>query len=116
MAIIFSRVFIVVDALDECQLSDDSRSTLLAEIFALQRESGANIFATSRFIPEVTERFKDNVSLEIRAHPGDVQRYIEGNMTHMPACVAQSPDLFKEITAKIVQAVDGMYVEFRSSA
>ena len=115
VANLFARVFIAVDALDECQLSDGSRSTFLTEIFALQRETGANIFATSRFIPEVTERFKDNVSLEIRAHPGDVQRYIEGNMAHMPSCVARNPDLFKEITVKIVQAVDGMYIKPRSS-
>ncbi len=115
VANLFSRVFIAVDALDECRLSDGSRSKFLTEIFALQRETGANIFATSRFIPEITERFKDNVSLEIRAHPGDVQRYIEGNMAHMPSWVTRSPDLSKEITAKIVQAVDGMYVKLRSS-
>jgi hypothetical protein len=114
VANLFSRIFIVVDALDECQLSDGSRSKLLTEIFALQSKAGANIFATSRFILDVTERFKDNVSLEIRAHPGDVQRYIEGNIAHMPSCVARRPDLQKEITTKIIRAVDGMYVELRS--
>ena len=36
-------------------------------------------------------------------------------MAHMPSCVARSPDLHKEIIAKIVQAVDGMYVDLRSS-
>ncbi len=35
VANLFSRVFIVVDALNECQLSDGSRSKLLGEIFAL---------------------------------------------------------------------------------
>ncbi|KAG7289878.1 hypothetical protein NEMBOFW57_006255 [Staphylotrichum longicolle] len=108
VADLFSRIFIVVDALDECQLSDGSRSKLLTELFALQSKTGANIFATSRFILDVTERFKNNVSLEIRAHPGDVQRYIEGNMAHMPLCVTRSPDLHKEVITKIVQAVDGM--------
>ena len=115
VANLFSRIFIVVDALDECQLYDGSRSKFLATLFALQSKTGANIFATSRFILDVTERFKDHVSLEIRAHPGDVQRYIEGNMAHMPLCVARSPDLQKEIVTKIVQAVDGMYVDLRSS-
>ena len=55
------------------------------------------------------------MSLEIRAHPGDIQRYIEGNTAHMPLCVARSPDLQQEIMTKIVQAVDGMYVTLRSS-
>ncbi len=115
VANLFSRIFIVVDALDECQLSDGSRSKFLAALFALQSKTGANIFATSRFILDVTERFKDNVSLEIRAHPGDIQRYIEGNIAHMPSCIARSPDLQKEVMTKIIQAVDGMYVKLRSS-
>ncbi|KAK4232838.1 hypothetical protein C8A03DRAFT_39511, partial [Achaetomium macrosporum] len=110
VANLFSRIFIVVDALDECQLSDGSRSKFLTEIFALQSKTGANIFATSRFVLDVTERFKDSVPLEIRARPGDVQRYIEGNMAHMPSCVARNPDLREEIITKIVQAVDGMFL------
>lgn len=110
VASLFSRVLIVVDALDECQLSNGSRSKFLTEIFALQSKTGANIFATSRFDPDVTESFKDNISLEIRAHPEDVRRFIEGNMAGMPSYVKRSPDLQKEIITKIVQAVDGMYV------
>lgn len=115
VANLFSRIFIVVDGLDECQPSDGSRSKFLTELFALQSKIGTNIFATSRFIQDVTERFKDKVLLEIRAHPGDVQRYIEANMAHMPLCIARSPDLQNEIITKIVQAVDGMYVDLRSS-
>ncbi|KAL2144486.1 hypothetical protein VTI28DRAFT_9061 [Corynascus sepedonium] len=92
----FSRVFIVIDALDECQLSDGSRSKFLTEIFALQSKTGASIFVTSRFILDVSERFKDNLSLEIRAQPEDVHR--------------QRPDLCQEVINKIVQAVDGMFL------
>ncbi|KAK4205934.1 hypothetical protein QBC37DRAFT_162144, partial [Rhypophila decipiens] len=110
VANLFSSIFIVVDGLDECQLSDGSRSKFLTELFALQSKTGANIFVTSRFILDVTERFKDNVSLEIRAHAGDVQRYIEANLAYMPSCVARSPDLHNEIITKIVQAVDGMFL------
>ncbi|KAK4248955.1 hypothetical protein C7999DRAFT_39939 [Corynascus novoguineensis] len=110
VANLFSRVFIVVDALDECQLSDGSRSKFLTEIFALQNKTGANIFATSRFIRDVTERFKDKLTLEIRAQPEDVQRYINGNIDNMPTCVTQRPDLRKEVVTKIVQAVDGMFL------
>ena len=32
---LYSRVFIVVDALDECQVSDDCRPKFLSEIFSL---------------------------------------------------------------------------------
>lgn len=41
--------------------------SFLAEIFNLQTKWRANIFATSRFRPEIIEEFNENVSLEIRA-------------------------------------------------
>jgi hypothetical protein len=110
VATTYLRVFIIVDALDECQLSEGCRTTFLTEIFNLQAKSRANIFATSRFIPEITERFNRSMSLEIRASEHDVRRYVDGHMSHLPSFVGRSPDLQGEIKAKIVKAVDGMYV------
>jgi hypothetical protein len=48
VAAIYSRVFIIVDALDECQASDGCRARFLTEIFSLQTKTGANLFTTSR--------------------------------------------------------------------
>ena len=106
----YSRAFIVVDAFDECQASDGCRSRFLSEIFNLQAKSRANIFATSRFIPEITERFEGSMSLEIRASEHDVRKYVDGHMSHLPSFVGRSLDLQEEIKAEIVKAVDGMYV------
>jgi hypothetical protein len=110
VAAIYSTVFILVDALDECQVSDGCWARFLAEIFNLQAKSRANIFATSRFIPEITERFEGSMSLEIRASEHDVRRYVDGHMSHLPSFVGRSPDLQEEIKAEIIKAVDGMYV------
>jgi hypothetical protein len=110
VAAMYSRVFIIVDALDECQESDGCRSRFLSEIFNLQAKSRANIFATSRFIPEITERFEGSMSLEIRASEHDVRRYVDGHMSHLPSFVGRSLDLQEEIKVEIVKAVDGMYV------
>ncbi|PON26682.1 hypothetical protein TGAM01_v204183 [Trichoderma gamsii] len=71
VAAIYSKVFIIVDALDECQASNRCRQTLLSEIFSLQAATGANFFATSRHIPEIREQFNGTLSLEIRAHDED---------------------------------------------
>lgn len=106
----YSRVFVVVDALDECQKADGSRGKLLSELFALQASFGVNIFATSRFIPEIVEQFSEGTSLEIRASPEDVLTYLDGNMARLPRFVLQSQKLQDEIKTKIVEAVDGMYV------
>jgi hypothetical protein len=110
VAAICSRVFILVDALDECRVSGGCRSTFLSEIFALQTKYGINLFTTSRFIPEVTEKFKREPSLEIRANEQDVRRYVDGHISHLPSFVGRNPDLQQEIKTEIVKAVDGMYV------
>jgi hypothetical protein len=108
VAAIYSRVFIVIDALDECQAANGCRARFLTEVFNLLTKAGANLFATSRFIPEITDRFKGSISLEIRASEEDVRRYLEGHMSKLPTFVGNSSDLQEEVKAGIVKAVDGM--------
>jgi len=104
----YSRVFIVVDALDECQVSDDCRARLLSEIFNLQAKTGANLFATSRYIQDIIETFKGCALLDIRARDGDVMRYLDGHMSQLQPCVMKNFDLREGIKTKITKSVDGM--------
>ena len=106
----FSRVFIIIDALDECQANDRYRHRLISEIFNLQAKRGVNLFATSRFIPEVTNEFKSGAWLEIRASDDDLRIYLDGRMSRLPKCVSSSPDLQEKIKNSIVKTVKGMYV------
>lgn len=115
MASSYARVFIIIDALDECQGSDGCRSNLIAEIFRLQNDTKTNFFATSRFIPEVTEKFKTSKSIEIRANEDDVRTYVHdqierGKMEHLSSLVMNKPGLKEDIIRGISDAVDGMYV------
>jgi hypothetical protein len=82
----------------------------LSELLNLQDSSGANIWATSRFVPDVIEKFHGSMLLEIRASEQDVQRYIEANMSRLPSFVGRNPDLREEIKTGIVGVIDGMYV------
>jgi Cdc6-like AAA superfamily ATPase len=109
VAALYSRVFIIVDALDECQVSDGCRARLLSEIFALQAKTGANIFATSRRISNIEKEFEGSTLLEIRASEEDVRRYLGGHVLQLPGFVTHRPKLQEEIMAAIVKAVDGMY-------
>ncbi|RYP32310.1 hypothetical protein DL767_005285 [Monosporascus sp. MG133] len=68
----YFKVYLLIDALDECKTADSCRSKFISEIFALQSETPTNLLATSRFIPEITERFKGCPSKEIRASKEDV--------------------------------------------
>lgn len=105
---IFTTSFIVIDALDECQSSCGTRSRLIDEIFKLQKKHNVNILVTSRFIPEITDRFDGTAQLEIRASQEDVMRYLRGNLSLLPSCVTRSPDLQDEICVNIASAVSGM--------
>jgi Cdc6-like AAA superfamily ATPase len=112
VAAIYSRVFIIVDALDECQVSDNSRSRLLSELFSLQAKTTANLFVTSRPNHYIEKEFKGCISLEILASNEDVCRYLDGYMSRLPTFVSKRPDLQEEIRAKITKAVEGMCVPY----
>jgi hypothetical protein len=111
VATMYLRAFIIVDALDECQVSGGSWARFLSELFSFQTRHGVNIFATSRFIPEILDWFKTSISLEIRATTDDVTRYIEGNIWQLRSFVQKNQQLQEEINTGISEAVDGMYVQ-----
>ena len=110
VAATYSRVFIIVDALDECQISDSCRQRFLSSLFNLQAKCEANLFVTSRLISSIEKEFEGNSKLEIRASEEDVRKYLEGHMFRLPGFVVRSLALQEEIKANIVKAVDGMYV------
>jgi hypothetical protein len=112
VAVTYSRVFIIVDALDECQVSDGCRQRFLLSLFNLCVKYGVNVFATSRPISSIEKEFEGNTMLEIRANEEDVRRYLEGYMFRLPGFVVRSLKLQEEIKTRIIKAVDGMYVVY----
>lgn len=107
----FSRIFVVVDALDECQTTEGCQRQLISQLIELKTLIGANILATSRPVPHILGRFKEFVLLEVLASPGDIRKYVVGNMQDLPGFVSRNPNLINEITDKIVAATNGMYVQ-----
>ncbi|KAM0479934.1 hypothetical protein ACHAPX_004512 [Trichoderma viride] len=113
VAATYSRVFVIIDALDECQ-SHNCREKLLSVLFDLQSIHSVNIFATSRHIPDIIDQFKGkSESLEIRASDQDVERYLEKNMDRLRPFVRRNQELQREIKTGIAKAAGGMYVELR---
>jgi hypothetical protein len=92
-----SRVFIIIDALDECQAFDRCQSTFLSQIFILQAKTRANFFATSRPILDIKTAFETVfegcLAREILASDEDVRRYLDGHMPHLLKFVFKRPDL-----------------------
>lgn len=104
----FSKTFIVIDALDECGLSINNRRAFLSDIFRFQAQVGANVFATSRFFPDIMERFKQSPSLPIHAQDEDVELFLERNMDQLPLFVWHDVHLQQDIKSTIIGTVDGM--------
>jgi hypothetical protein len=67
----YSKIFVVVDALDECP--ESNRSALLKELRALQPT--INLLVTSRFLDSIANGFEGATCLEISASAEDVQKY-----------------------------------------
>jgi hypothetical protein len=104
----YSKVYVVVDALDECLDHDGSRSQLLTALRNLQSKGSISLMATSRFIPEVEQHFNLLPVLEVRADDSDVKRFVAGQVHRLPKCVQRDCELQKAIQYRICTAVDGM--------
>ena len=107
----FSRVYLVVDALDECQTAQKCRARFIKELFGLREKCpGVQILATSRFIPEICDHFSDSASIKIRAEQSDVRKYLEARMDELPGFVQRNEILQEEIISTIIKAVSGMFL------
>lgn len=102
----FSTVFVLVDALDECDA--ESRFALLSILVDLQKKTPATLklFFTSRPSPEIEGRFHDALVCEIRAASEDIHRYVRHRLFQIPVCITNI--LEDRITNEIATAVDGM--------
>jgi NACHT domain len=101
-----SRVFIVIDGLDECDPL--TTSPILDEFFDIQTTSKLNLLATSRYTPEITARFQNRPTQEIRAAKPDVIAYLSANLKKLPEFVSRKQQLQQAIVNQITDTVDGM--------
>lgn len=104
----YDRVFIIIDALDEC--SEETRRELLVSVRHLQNETSINLLATSRPVPEIEELFQKYPRLEIRASEEDVELYLQSRLRDLPDWVREDETLQQKIKSDISGAIDGMLV------
>ena len=105
----FSKVFVVVDALDEC--SDSTRAELCTSLRSLA--GIVNLLVTSRDLASIAQDFHGTKRLDIRASDHDVRKYIEGRIPFSPFLkihVDKDATLQDDIVKAITENVDGMLV------
>lgn len=104
----FSRVFIVIDALDECQ--NQERSSFFTKLFEIQTKADVNIFATSRPLSEIKNMFQGCHLVDIVASRDDISKYIEGQMPKLPRFAHDDHDIKEKIKTEITNIAQGMSV------
>ncbi|KAI0885923.1 uncharacterized protein GGS22DRAFT_188212 [Annulohypoxylon maeteangense] len=110
----FSKVFVIVDALDECSDTDDVRSTWITELRKLQHRM--SILVTSRPIPDLEELLKDSIRITIEASSTDIRNYLQQRIestSSMKKHLADEPALRETIISLILQKVKGMFLMAR---
>jgi hypothetical protein len=104
-----SRAFIVVDALDECNETNGTRSRLIAELLSLPPT--AYLLVTSRHVLSIEDTLNQSSRLEIRASDTDVRIYLENRIqekSRLKRHVQADPSLRNPIIDTIVEKVQGM--------
>jgi hypothetical protein len=102
----YSKVFVIVDALDEC-IDDKTRTALLTTL----KDLPVNLFVTSRYSLTIEEKFDGVKRLDIRAHDDDVQRYVEKRILRedrLARHVKADPSLQDDIVNMVVDSAKGM--------
>jgi len=102
-----SKVFIVVDAVDEC--CEEWRGMLPKNLRHLQPH--ACVLLTSRDLPTIQRQLRDATRLEIQAKSGDIEGYLQDRLAEserIKSFAAKDPDLCSEITKSITNRAEGM--------
>lgn len=111
----FSKTFIILDALDECDASMYYRSEILDLMLQLQELHSVSIFATGRPLPDIVSQLRRGLQVEIRAKPEDIQRFLTSRVGKLSlfqnnprSTPEQIQDLQSQITSTLAKAADGM--------
>jgi Cdc6-like AAA superfamily ATPase len=103
---LYQTVYIVIDALDECQ--DSTRRQLLTKVHDLQTRRDVRLMVTSRSMPEIESEYQTALRLEVRATKEDIKRFVAHQIHRLPMCIRRDPTLQELVQERIIEAVDGM--------
>jgi ankyrin repeat protein len=110
LASLYDTVFIVVDALDE--YNGDLQEIVVEKFRALPFRD-MRLFCTSRFLPRISDIFKDEMAIKITAQDQDIGVFVKGHIqqrTRLKDQVKKNPSLESDIISVVTSKASGMYV------
>lgn len=103
-----TKLYIIIDALDECAIENGTRRQLSDCLGQMRNSTDIRLMVTSRHIPDIVQEFQDSLRIEIRARDEDIKPFIQGQLDRLPRCVQNSTELQLMIQEKVTGAIDGM--------
>ena len=103
----FSKVFVVIDALDECTEEGRVREQFLTEVLKLI--PSVSLLLTSRDIPDMKRKFEVAARLDIQASDEDIRIYLESRIeTELASFIKRDSTLRTDILTTIIEKAQGM--------
>ena len=107
----FDRVFLVIDALDEC--SPEQRRAVLEALKRLHEVQSISIFVTSRPYPgDVKKAFEPFPKIDIEARNPDIRKYVRREIDNNHNLDDADEEFKEEIVVKMSQKARKMYPGF----
>ena len=103
-----TRVYLIVDALDELGNAGQVRQNFIGRLRLLQDLYHFNLMTTSRYIPSLAQELQNSLCIDIRASPDDIRKYVQGHISDLANCVRKDIWLQETIANSIASVVEGM--------
>ena len=105
----FTRIYIVIDALDEYTEENNARRTLLRE--CQRAHHCIHLMVTSRHIPGISRQLSKPVRIEIQAKDQDIMQYAEERIStseRMNMLIPKDAELRESIKQSITEKASGL--------
>lgn len=104
----YSRVFVIIDGLDECVARRQDQEHLLGAIVQLQKENKLHLFTTWDFTSEILNKVDGITSMAAYTRPEDVQLYLSTQLPQLLQSGIPNPLVpRKNLLNDVVEATDG---------
>lgn len=106
---VFSKVYVIVDALDECP----EVQCLLRELLRFQARPNVSLMVTSRLVNSISNLLFEADRIEIQARDEDIKRYLRAEIEvrgRLQAHMGKEPILLDEVVDTITEKSKGMFV------
>ena len=105
----FTRVYVIIDALDECTQVNRVRDELFEGVMTLP--TSTSIMVTSRYVPDIEILLEGAVRLDIRAHDEDVYLHVVSRLKaekNWSRRIRLDAELQSKIACSVVERTHGM--------